>query len=82
MGTKILLFGEMSCGLVRQKFNCFAVITIVMFGCKPENTIPTLKHGGALLQEGLVHFTVNRLINELTTPKGHYVGMRSLQNQI
>jgi hypothetical protein len=33
--------------------------------CKPKNTIPTVKHrggsimlcGGALLQEGLVHFT-------------------------
>ena len=39
-------------------------MTIVMFGgkngeaCKPKNTIPIVKHeGGALLQEGLVHFT-------------------------
>jgi hypothetical protein len=34
MGTKILLFGEMSSGLMKQKFNCMAIITIVMFGGK------------------------------------------------
>jgi hypothetical protein len=51
MGTKIRLSGEMSSGLMKQKYNCLAIKTIVMFGgkreaCKPKNTIPTVKHGG------------------------------------
>ena len=52
MGTKIVVFGEMSSGLRKQKYNCLAIITIVMFGGKkghakkPKNTIPTVKHGG------------------------------------
>ena len=34
-----------------QKYNCLAIITIIMFGgkweaCKPKNIIPTVKHGG------------------------------------
>ena len=33
MGTKIVLFGEMSSGLMKQKYNCL-VIMIVMFGGK------------------------------------------------
>jgi hypothetical protein len=49
MGTKIVLFGEMSSGLMRQKYNCLAIMSIVMFGGKNgklKNTIPTVKHGG------------------------------------
>ena len=52
MGTKILLFGEMSSGLMKQKSNHLAIMAIVMFGvkrgkaCKLKNTIPTVKHGG------------------------------------
>ena len=34
MGTKIVLFGEMSSGLMKQKYNCLAIMTIVMFGGK------------------------------------------------
>ena len=34
MGTKIVLFGEMSSGLMKQKYNCLATMTIVMFGGK------------------------------------------------
>jgi hypothetical protein len=34
METKIILFGEMSSGLMKQNFNCFAIMTIVMFGGK------------------------------------------------
>jgi hypothetical protein len=34
MGTKNLLFGEMSSGLMKQKYNCLAIMTIVMFGGK------------------------------------------------
>ena len=34
MGTKIVLFGEMSSGLMKQKENCLAIMTIVMFGGK------------------------------------------------
>ena len=28
MGTKIILFGEMSPGLMKQKYNCLAIMTI------------------------------------------------------
>ena len=53
--TKIELFGHNDrCYVWREKGGA----------CKPKNTIPTVKHGvaasccgGALLQEGLVHFT-------------------------
>jgi hypothetical protein len=31
MGTKIVLFGEMSFGLMKQKYNCLAIMTIVLF---------------------------------------------------
>ena len=34
MGTKIILFGEMSFGLMKQRENCLALMTIVMFGGK------------------------------------------------
>jgi hypothetical protein len=34
MGTKIVLFGEMSSGLMKQKYSCLAIMTIVMFGGK------------------------------------------------
>uniref|UniRef100_A0AAZ3Q0L0 Transposase Tc1-like domain-containing protein n=1 Tax=Oncorhynchus tshawytscha TaxID=74940 RepID=A0AAZ3Q0L0_ONCTS len=34
MGTRILLFGEMSSGLMKQKLICLALMTIVMFGGK------------------------------------------------
>ena len=34
MGTKIVLFGEMSSGLMKQTYNCLAIMTIVMFGGK------------------------------------------------
>jgi hypothetical protein len=34
MGTKIVLFVEMSSGLMKQKENCLAIMTIVMFGGK------------------------------------------------
>jgi hypothetical protein len=34
MGTKIILFGEISSGLMKQKYNCLAIMTIVMFGGK------------------------------------------------
>jgi hypothetical protein len=34
MGIKIILFGEMSSGLMKQKWNCLPVMTIVMFGGK------------------------------------------------
>ncbi|KAJ8353442.1 hypothetical protein SKAU_G00210090 [Synaphobranchus kaupii] len=32
MGTKILLFGEMSSGLMKQKCNCLAIMTIIFGG--------------------------------------------------
>ena len=70
MGTKIILFGGMSSGLMKQKYNCFSIMTIVMFGRKrgslasrrtpsqPWSTgVAASCCGGALLQEGLVHFT-------------------------
>ena len=34
MGTKIVHFGEMSSGLMKQKWNSLAIITIVTFGGK------------------------------------------------
>ena len=69
MGTKIALFGEMSSGLMKQKYNCMAIMTIVMFGGKclqAEEHHPKREAwrcfmaasccGVALLLEGLVHF--------------------------
>ena len=51
MGTKIVLFGEMSSGLMKQKQNCghndhHYVRRKKGDACKPKNTIPTVKHGG------------------------------------
>jgi hypothetical protein len=34
MGTKMILFGELFSGLVKQKYNWLAIISIVMFGGK------------------------------------------------
>ena len=34
MGTNIILFVEMASGLMKQKYNCLAKMTIVMFGGK------------------------------------------------
>ena len=34
MGTKSVLFGEMSSGLMKQKYNCLAIMTIIIFGGK------------------------------------------------
>jgi hypothetical protein len=34
MGTKIVFFGELSSGLMKPKWNCFAIMPIVMFGGK------------------------------------------------
>ena len=34
MGTKIILFGEMSSGVMKEKWDCLAIKTIVMFGGK------------------------------------------------
>ena len=34
METKIVLFGEMASGLMKQKQNCLAIMTIIMFGGK------------------------------------------------
>jgi hypothetical protein len=34
MGIKIILFGEMSSGLIKQKYNCLAIVTIITFGGK------------------------------------------------
>ena len=31
MWTKIDVFGEMSSGLMKQKYNCLAIMTIIMF---------------------------------------------------
>ena len=52
-GDKDRLFGEMSSGLMKQKCNCLAIMTIVMFGGKRgklasrrTRTNPTVKHGG------------------------------------
>ena len=51
MGTKIVLFGEMFSGLMKQKWNCLAIMTILCLeekgeACKPKYTMPTVKHGG------------------------------------
>ena len=43
---------------MKQKYNCLAIMTIVMFGgkgdaCKPKNTMPTVKHrGGSIMLWG------------------------------
>jgi hypothetical protein len=34
MGTKIVLFGKMSSGLMKQKYNFLSKMTIIMFGGK------------------------------------------------
>ena len=70
MGTKIIHFGEMPSGLMKQKYNCLAIMTIIMFRGKmgmlarwrtpsqPWSTaVAASCCGGALLQEGLMHFT-------------------------
>ena len=69
MGTEIVLFGEMSSGLMKQEQNCLAIMIIVMFGGKrgrlqaeehhPNHEARGWQHHvvGALLQEGLLHFT-------------------------
>ena len=66
MGTKIVVFGEMSSGLMKEKYNCLAIMTIVMFGgLQAEEHHPIHEAwgwhhhvvDGALLQERLVHFT-------------------------
>ena len=49
MGTKIILFGEMSSGLMKQKYNCLAILTIVVFGGKslqPEEHHPNREARG------------------------------------
>ena len=76
MGTKIVLFGEMSCGLMKQKYNSLAIMTIVMFGgemgtlasrrtpSQPWCTGVTASCcGGALLQE-LGHKCVFQMDND------------------
>jgi hypothetical protein len=51
MGTKTVLFGEMSSGLMKQKIELFGhndhryVWRKKGEDCKPENTIPIVKHG-------------------------------------
>ena len=50
MGTKIVLFGELSSGLMKQKIEPFGhndhrcVWRLKGEACKPKNTIPTVKH--------------------------------------
>jgi hypothetical protein len=34
MGTKIILFGEITSGLMKNKLNCLAIMAFVMFGGK------------------------------------------------
>ena len=52
MGTKIVLFEEMSSGLMKQKKDMFGhydhryVWREKGEACKPKNTILTVKHGG------------------------------------
>uniref|UniRef100_A0AAZ3QD20 Transposase n=1 Tax=Oncorhynchus tshawytscha TaxID=74940 RepID=A0AAZ3QD20_ONCTS len=56
MGTKMVLFGEISFSLMKQKGNCLAIMTIVIFGGKrgrlasPKKTITTMKHGGGSIK--------------------------------
>ena len=49
MGTNIILFGEMSSGLMKQKYNCLAIMMLCLEekggGLQAKNTIPTEKHG-------------------------------------
>ena len=50
MGTKIILFGEMSADEIKMELfghddNCY-FSRKKWEACKPKNTIPTLKHGG------------------------------------
>ena len=52
MGTKIVLFGKMSSGLMKQKVELFGhkdhcyVWRNKGEACTLKNTIPTVKHGG------------------------------------
>ncbi|KAK6322560.1 hypothetical protein J4Q44_G00073520 [Coregonus suidteri] len=59
MGTKIILFGEMSSGLMKQKIELFGhndhryVWRKKGDACKPKNTIPTVMHrGGSIMLWG------------------------------
>jgi hypothetical protein len=59
MGTKIILFGEMSSGLMKKKIELCAhndhryVWKKNEEACKPKNTIPTVKHwGGSIMVWG------------------------------
>ncbi|CDQ99653.1 unnamed protein product [Oncorhynchus mykiss] len=45
MGTKIVLFGEMSSELFGHNDHCY-VWRKKVESCKPKNTIPTVKNGG------------------------------------
>ena len=61
MGTKIVLFGEMSSGLMKQKMELFGlndhryVWREKVEACKPKNTIPTVKHrGGSIMVWGCI----------------------------
>ena len=58
MGTKIVLFGEISSGLIKQKYlfdhndHCY-VWRKKGEACKPKNTISTVKHrGGSIMSWG------------------------------
>ncbi|MEQ2247702.1 hypothetical protein ILYODFUR_011904 [Ilyodon furcidens] len=55
-GTKTLLFGHISCCVMKQKLKCLATLTIVALlekkikFHKPENTIPDVKQrGGSIM---------------------------------
>ena len=55
MGTKILVFGEISFGLMKKILNCLANRTFGMFedkgggGCKLKNNILNVKHRGGII---------------------------------
>jgi hypothetical protein len=51
MGTKIVLFGEISSGLMKQKWNDHRYVWRKKGdACKPKNTITTVKHkGGSIM---------------------------------
>ena len=56
MGTKIVFFGEMFSGLMKPQYNCLATLLCLEKkgeGCKPKNTIPSVKHeGGSIMLWG------------------------------
>jgi hypothetical protein len=61
MGTKFVLFGEMSSGLMKQKY-CLATMITVMFGAEEHHANREARGWqhhvvGVLLHEGLMHFT-------------------------